>query len=172
MANEHMSLSKAGYAALRRREGTRLHYYNDKKVNGNCTWGVGTLAHFGPCTPEELRQKVTAKDVNRELAVRVHEKERIVRRLIRHHQLTQAQFDAAVSFAYNSNTINTRRALAPADRGDMITVVQRMMQNVYITPHDAYGRRAGTPEYSRGLHNRRIEETQPFRNSMVTGVPQ
>ncbi|CAB3763524.1 hypothetical protein LMG29660_04780 [Burkholderia puraquae] len=50
MANENMRLSEAGWAALCDREQAVMHYYNDQA--NNCTFGVGTLAHSGPCTPE------------------------------------------------------------------------------------------------------------------------
>lgn len=33
-----------------------MAYYND--VANNCTYGVGTLAHTAPCTPEELARPV------------------------------------------------------------------------------------------------------------------
>lgn len=62
MANENMRLSEAGWAELRLRESAVMAYYNDQ-VN-NCTYGVGTLAHTGPCTPEELRRPVTPSQVN------------------------------------------------------------------------------------------------------------
>jgi len=104
MANENMRMSDAGYTALRQNEGVVMRYYNDAPVNGNCTWGVGTLEHFGPCTPEELRRTVLPAQVNAALEQRVREAERIVRSTVNQHDLTQAQFDAAVSFAYNSRT--------------------------------------------------------------------
>lgn len=84
MANESMHLSTAGYAALRFNEGTVMHYYNDP-IGNNCTWGIGTLAHYGPCTAEELRRTVTPAQVNAVLAERVHEAEREVRNIVRDH---------------------------------------------------------------------------------------
>ncbi|WP_343050171.1 hypothetical protein [Burkholderia guangdongensis] len=48
MANEGMRLSEAGWTALRIREHAIMAYYNDQA--NNCTYGVGTLAHYGPCT--------------------------------------------------------------------------------------------------------------------------
>lgn len=69
MANESLGLSDAGWAELRRRESAVMAYYNDQA--NNCTYGIGTLAHTGPCSPEELRTPVTATQVNAQLAVRV-----------------------------------------------------------------------------------------------------
>ncbi|WP_429349175.1 glycoside hydrolase family protein [Paraburkholderia sp. Clong3] len=106
-----------------------MRYYNDAPINGNCTWGVGTLAHLGPCTHAELQRAVLPEQVNAVLTARVHDAERLVRATVTGHALTQAQFDAAVSFAYNSTVRNTREALDPANRGDMEGVAQHMSLN-------------------------------------------
>ncbi|HKT27386.1 lysozyme [Dyella sp.] len=164
MANENMRMSPRGYTQLQLREGVRMHYYNDMPVNGNCTWGVGTLAHYGPCTEEELRRTVLESDVNAVLSARVMEAERIVKHVVTDHALTQEQFDAAVSFAYNSRTHNIRDALSPANTGNMNAVADQMMQNVYITPRDPRGMPSGNPQFSRGLYNWRLGESQPFRS--------
>ncbi|WP_409340008.1 glycoside hydrolase family protein [Paraburkholderia sp. CI2] len=67
--------------------------------------------------------------MNAVLTARVHDAERLVRATVIGHALTQAQFDAAVSFAYNSTDRNTREALDPANRGDMEGVAQHMSLN-------------------------------------------
>ncbi|MFP3711328.1 lysozyme, partial [Paraburkholderia sp. SIMBA_009] len=85
---------------LRRRESAVMAYYNDQA--NNCTYGVGTLAHTGPCTPEELRRPVTTTQVNAQLAARVRRAEAAVRRHVSTRQLTQAQFDELVSYTYNA----------------------------------------------------------------------
>ncbi|MFM0282362.1 lysozyme [Paraburkholderia sediminicola] len=163
MANENMRMSAAGYAALRFNEGVVMHYYNDAPADGNCTWGIGTLAHLGPCTAEELQRTVLPERANAILEARVREAERVVRATVTDHQLTQAQFDAAVSFAYNSSTQNIRQALTPANDGDMWSVAQHMLRNIMITPRDRNGRPVGPPRVSQGLLNRRQRETAPFR---------
>jgi lysozyme len=162
MANENMRMSAAGYSALRVNEGVVMHYYNDAPTNGNCTWGVGTLEHYGPCTQEELNRAVLPQQVEAILQQRVQEAERVVRAVVRRHPLTQAQFDAAVSFAYNSTMRNTRHALQPANTGNMAEVAARMQRNVMITPRDRHGNVAGTRRVSPGLVNRRRREVQPF----------
>lgn len=161
--NDDLSMSAAGYAALRVNEGVVMRYYNDAPVNGNCTWGIGTLAHLGPCTAEELRRTVTADEVNVALRTRVQDAERTVRATVTDHRLTQAQFDAAVSFAYNSTVQNTRQALGPANQGDMAAVAQHMRRNVMVTPRGANGRPVGPPRLNQGLVNRRQRESAPFR---------
>ncbi|MGF6922984.1 glycoside hydrolase family protein [Paraburkholderia sp. 40] len=101
-------MSEAGYTALRLNEGVVMHYYNDAPKNGNCTWGIGTLAHFGPCTAEELARTVVPEQANAVLQNRIRDAEAAVKAVVTQHELTQAQFDAAVSFAYNSSRQNTR----------------------------------------------------------------
>jgi GH24 family phage-related lysozyme (muramidase) len=162
-ANDAMWMSAEGYAALRFNEGVVMHYYNDAPINGNCTWGVGTLAHLGPCTRAELQRAVLPEQVNAVLTERVHDAERLVRATVTEHRLTQAQFDAAVSFAYNSTNRNTREALDPANQRDMEGVAQHMLLNVMVTPRDRQGRPIGSPRRSQGLANRRVRESAPFR---------
>lgn len=163
--NANMTLSQAGYAALRVNEGVVMSYYNDnhRPTGGNCTWGIGTLAHFGPCTQEELNRTVLPEQANAILHARVQDAERRVRAVVRQRPLTQEQFDAAVSFAYNSSGANTHSTLAPANRGDMSAVAQQMMRNVMITPRDAQGHATGPAVHSQGLVNRRTRESAPFR---------
>jgi lysozyme len=160
MANETMMMSGGGRAALRRREGVRLDYYNDQA--NNCTFGVGTLAHAGPCTAEERARTLTTAQVDAQLATRLHDAERGVRRHVDRSALTQDQFDALVSFAFNTGVAGAKPVLSAANRGDHGEVVRGMNSRVYIHPRDAAGRRL-TPQRSVGLVNRRREETAPFQ---------
>nr|WP_083788671.1 hypothetical protein [Paraburkholderia atlantica] len=61
-ANSDKSMNEAGYSALRINEGVVMRYYNDAPKNRNCTWGIGILAHFGPCTAEDVM--ITPRDRN------------------------------------------------------------------------------------------------------------
>ena len=160
MANETMRMSAAGMAALRQREGAVLRYYND--AANHCTYGVGTLAHHGPCTPEELHRPVSIADVNIQLATRVTSAEDAVRQRVRNHQLTQEQFDALVSFTFNTGATGARSTLDAANRGASRDVATHMNSNVYVHPRDANGRRLA-PVRLQGLVNRRREETAPFQ---------
>ena len=164
MANETMQMSAAGMVALRQREQVTLRYYND--VANNCTYGVGTLVHHGPCTAEELRRTVTIADVNAQLAARVRSAEATVRQHVRNHQLTQDQFDALVSFTFNTGPRGARTTLNTANRGAFREVVTHMNNNVYIHRRDEHGRRRA-PVRSHGLVNRRREETRPFLAQQV-----
>lgn len=139
-----------------------MRYYNDAPRNGNCTWDIGTLAHLGPCTQEELARTVVPQQANAVLHQRVRDAERTVRATVTQHQLTQAQFDAAVSFAYNSRAVSIRRALDPANHGDMNAVAHQFMSNIYIVPRDVHGNSTGPRHLSHGLVNRRRREAAPF----------
>lgn len=164
MPNASMRMSNAGYAALRFNEGVVMHYYNDAPTGGNCTWGIRTLAHLGPCTPEELQRTVLPEQADAILRARVQVAERKVRSVVTDRQLTQAQFDAAVSFAYNSTGRNTETALTPANQGDTTSVAHHMIQNVLIISRDRSGRAIGPARISRGLMSRRQRESAPFSN--------
>ncbi|NYH24969.1 glycoside hydrolase family protein [Paraburkholderia bryophila] len=155
-------MSQAGYSALRFNEGVVMRYYNDAPKHGNCTWGIGTLAYLGPCTQEELARTVLPEQANAVLQSRVRDAELAVKAVVTQHELTQAQFDAAVSFAYNSSRQNTVDALTPANTGNMKAVAAKMMLNVMITPRDSSGRRVGPARASGGLRNRRQRESAPF----------
>ena len=160
VANEAMRTSGGGMADLRRHEGVVMAYYND--MANNCTYGVGTLVHHGLCTAEELQRPVTVEDIDIQLQTRIQRAERAVRDAVAHQQLTQAQFDALVSFVYNVGAGGAAATLAAADRGDSNGVVQHLNQNVYVHPRDARGRRLA-PVRVRGLVNRRQDESMPFR---------
>jgi lysozyme len=160
MPNETMQMSPGGRTALRQRERAVLSYYND--AANNCTYGVGTLAHRGPCTEDELRRPVTETDIHVQMTMRVSTAEAAVRRQVSEHALTQEQFDALVSFTYNVGARGAGATLRAANGGDMANVVRHMNSNVYIHPVGADGRR-GQSVRSRGLVNRRQHETAPFQ---------
>ena len=161
MANENSRLSTAGLTALRIRERAVMNYYND--VANNCTYGVGTLVHHGPCTAAELRRPVTAADINTQLQERTSDAERAVRQGVRTRHLTQSQFDSLVSFTYNVGSRGARRVLDAAEARNDAAVVQQLAQHVYVHPRTA----TGNPLPARrvqGLVNRRREEAIPFQH--------
>ena len=159
MANENLSMSAQGLVALRQNEGAVMRHYND--AAGNCTFGVGTLLHHGRCTDEEMARPVTEADVNRQLGRGVATAEAAVRRQVRSHALTQSQFDALVSFVYNTGATRAAPVLAAANRGEMAQVSTLMANYVFIHPRGANGRR-GAPVRLQGLVRRRDAESGPF----------
>ncbi|WP_158781671.1 lysozyme [Pantoea sp. BAV 3049] len=163
--NNQLSFSASGYRDLRLREGVIYHYYNDLGPDkGNCTWGVGTLAHYGTCTEAELRKSVTINDINTALATHVHQVERYIRLKVPHYPLTQQQFDALVSFCYNVGT--PASIMAAADRGDMKAVHDKILKYVYVYKHDAKGHRTGKPRLLASLYKRRLDEAAPFKQGL------
>ena len=136
-----------------------MRHYND--AAGNCTFGVGTLLHHGRCTDEELARPVTEADVNRQLGRGVATAESAVRRQVRSQALTQGQFDALVSFVYNTGATRAAPVLAAANRGEMAEVAALMANYVFVHPRGANGRR-GAPARLQGLVRRRTAESAPF----------
>ena len=166
MANENVSLSSAGYTALRNSEGAVMRYYND--LANNCTFGVGTLLHHGPCSAAELQRPITAAEVNAQLALRVQVAERAVRAGVPNVQLTQEQFDSFVSFVYNVGARGAAAALRAANRGESLHVAAEMNANVYVHPRDAQGRRLA-PVRVPGLVQRRQREAAAFLGAASAG---
>ncbi|MCC8405343.1 hypothetical protein LJ655_26375 [Paraburkholderia sp. MMS20-SJTN17] len=76
MPNESKRLSSTGLTAFRLREGAVLRYYNDSA--NNCTYGIGTLVHFGPCTAAQFQRPVTLADIEIQLAAAVQAAESAV----------------------------------------------------------------------------------------------
>ena len=172
-ANANMSMSAAGRGALAAREGlggrpgNQGGYYND--AADNCTVGIGTLVHYGPCTPEELNRPANPAQNQADFDNRVGAAEDAVRNGVPNRQLNQNQYDALASGAYNSGTGMTG-AFAQADRGNDAGVADQMRRNVLIHRHDAQGHRVGPPVVSRGLVNRRAGEIAQY-NRPVAPAP-
>jgi lysozyme len=84
----------------------RFEGFDPKLVNdaaGHCTIGFGHLVHLGPCDgsePAELRHGITRERGLEILAQETSDAAAIVSRLVT-VPLTQAQFDAIVSFTFN-----------------------------------------------------------------------
>lgn len=160
MANETMQMSASGVLALRRRERPVLRYYND--AANNCTYGIGTLLHTGPCSQAELQRPVTEAEINAQLNKHLITAVSAVKQKVNSATLTQAQFDALVSFTFNVGMTGARATLNAANQGAFKDVITHMQSMVYIHPRDANGRRLSAIR-SQGLVNRRREESAPFQ---------
>jgi len=167
-ANQNLSLSSSGLAALIRHEGVVKHYYNDPF---NCTYGVGTFVHYGKCTAQEVRTPVTDAQIAKQLQDRIDIASRAVREAVAHQPLTQAQFDALVSFTYNLKPKAAGPVLRQVDSGDLMGAATSILQYTHATLHDANGnpkRDANGIIMSPilpGLVTRRRDEATPFKTA-------
>ena len=159
-ANDDMQLSSQGRIALRLREGSIPRYYND--IANNCTFGVGSFIHSGPCTTEELNRPVSDSQIDSQLLAGITRAEQAVKSRITDRRLTQEQFDAAVSYAFNMGANGAAAAFGALNAGNNDQARREMESSVYIHPRDRNGRR-GPPRRSLGLINRRRDEMVPFR---------
>jgi lysozyme len=93
-----MKLSARGLALIADFEGFVGHGYND--AGRHCTIGYGHLLHHGRCSRAELARTISRSAAKALLDRDAERFERSVDRLVR-VPLTQGQFDALVSFAFN-----------------------------------------------------------------------
>ena len=155
-------MSAAGQAALAQREGQARGggYYND--TANNCTYGVGLLAHLGPCTDAELRRTVNAQQAQAEFQRRVDAAAARVRQQVQDRRLTQNQYDALNSATFNTGRADNHRILDAANRNDDAAVADHMRNTVYTHNHDPHGNAIGPPIRSQGLVNRRNDEIRQY----------
>lgn len=160
--NANMSMSSGARARMRTREAAIYNYYDDggSPGKGNCTWGIGTLAHRRPCTADELETKVKPAAVEEAFALRVAEAERPVRRNVLHQPLDQSQFDALVSFAYNVGERGAKETFKRVDKGDFTAAATGISQSIKMRINSKTGSKL---VIARGLIQRRAEESAPFR---------
>jgi lysozyme len=158
-----MLMSATARLTMRNTERKEMRYYDDggKPGVGNCTWGIGTKAHNGPCTKTELARVVTDADVEREFAARLRVAERGVEQNVK-VELTQEQFDALVSLTYNTGVRGARSVydLLNAGNFDRAATYIASMTTARQKRNGKY-----VQVTLRGLVTRRLEESAPFRQS-------
>jgi GH24 family phage-related lysozyme (muramidase) len=158
--NSDMKMSPEAKARMRATEKLVLKYYNDMGKNkGNCTWGAGFLAHRGVCTEEELLRKVDASSIDIEYDKRVQEAEQRVQHKVR-VALNQAQFDALVSFTYNTTYHANQHIYDIVNSGDFTKVAAAISAAVRVSVGTGKNKKFQTAP---GLIKRRAEESAPFR---------
>jgi GH24 family phage-related lysozyme (muramidase) len=168
LSNAGMKMSPEARARMRASEKVVMRYYNDMGKNrGNCTWGAGFLAHKGVCSAEELQLKVSAPSIDIEYAKRVAEAERRVRRKVT-VPLNQAQFDALVSFTYNTSNIANQRVYDRVNSGDFAKTAEAISDAVKV---DVGGGKKKKFVLAPGLIRRRVEESAPFRAAAERAKP-
>lgn len=162
--NSKFKMSAGARSRMRSKETMQLRYYDDggKTGVGNCTWGIGTLAHRGPCTAEELARPVTVAEVEQTFSIKVAEAEQVVRKRVSRQQLNQEQFDALVSYTFNAGQRGAESALAKVDKGDFKSAAADISRTVYMSIKTKKGTKR---VLARGLVSRRAEESAPFRSS-------
>lgn len=162
LPNAQMKMSPVARARMRAIEKDVLRYYNDMgKHRGNCTWGPGFLAHRGVCNEEELLRKVDASLIDVEYDKRVREAEQRVRRKVR-VPLDQAQFDALVSFTYNTTLHSNQRIYDVVNTGDFAKTASAISAAVQVSIGTGIHKRF---RIAPGLITRRREESAPFRTA-------
>ena len=120
-----MGLSKAGAAFIARFEGLRLALYNDPV--GHCTIGIGHLVHHGRCdgraSEAEFRNGITSERAFQLLQQDAATFARAIRANIR-ARLTQTQFDALCSWAFNcgEGVLRTSTLARKLNGGDYASV--------------------------------------------------
>jgi len=158
--NFNMKMSPEARARMRITEKLVLKYYNDMGKNkGNCTWGPGFLAHKGVCSEEELLRKVDASSIDVEYEKRIREAEQRVIRKVR-VALNQAQFDALVSFTYNTSYHANQVIFDAANTGDFTAVASAISAAVNVNVGKGKDKKWVVAP---GLIKRRAEESAPFR---------
>lgn len=155
--NDALEMSADARKRMRDREVPIAHYYDDGGApgKGHCTWGPGILAHIGPCTKEELAKPVSEAEMDAEFSRRVARAERQVRHGVRTQELTQAQFDALVSLAFNAGPRGSKGTWNLIEQGDLDGAAKNIKTIITSTVN-------GKKVVRRGLISRRAEEAAPF----------
>lgn len=159
--NANLTMSADARRRLRDPRHERLirGYYNDGHgKRGHCTSGIGILAHRGPCTAEELARPVTSAQIEASFDAAVRTAERAVRRNVTRQALNQAQFDALVSYTYNTGPSGASRVFLRVNSGDLQGAAEAISANTY-------SRQRGRAVFMPGLVSRRREESAPFRQA-------
>ena len=160
--NGKLKMSAAAQSLMRSHERAVMAYYDDggKPGKGNCTWGIGTLAHLGPCTREEMGRTVSPAEVESAFSARIVDAERLVQRRVKKYALNQLQFDALVSFVYNTGPHGAASTLDYVDAGELKSAADAMSKMIYMTVKTKTGSKKIV---ARGLIPRRVQESAPFR---------
>ena len=158
-ANAALNVSAGGRQAIQDREGYRDHFYDD--VARNCSFGVGTLVHMGPCSFAEVGRPVPNATIQASLTAATNRYAAMVRNGVPDRALSQNQFDALTSFVYNVPAL-APQLLRHVNAGEDTQALDVIRSAVNIHDHDAHGHVRGPARYSPGLAARRRHEVDQF----------
>jgi lysozyme len=155
------SVSEDGLNFIAEHEGIRYNLYNDPA--GHCTIGIGHLVHNGNCDGSDTSEQEFLGGITRDQAFELLRSDvAIAEQAVNTHvivPLTQAQFDALVSFTYNLGAGNFQSSdlLKKLNAGQYDAVPQELNRWVY-----------GGGKILPGLVTRRQDEGELFQSA---GVP-
>jgi GH24 family phage-related lysozyme (muramidase) len=150
-----MKMSHAGAAMLMAEEGIELRAYRCSA--GEWTIGVGHTAKAGPPRPRD-GMTITLKDAVALFLQDIVKFERDVERAIR-RPLTQQQFDALVSFHFNTGAISSGSVDEKLNAGDVTGALRTLGQYT-----------KGGGRTLKGLEARRARETMLFTTGIYPGM--
>ncbi|HZT14963.1 MAG TPA: lysozyme [Gaiellaceae bacterium] len=153
-------VSSAGLHAVEGFEGWRNHPYTDNL--GNATIGFGHLLHRGPVTPADVDKwrTITRAQGQRILTRDMANAVNAVKKLVK-VPLTQAQFDALVSFTFNIGSAGLADSEALKDLN--ARHYGRVPADMLHWDHDSAG------NVVEGLYNRRKAEGEMFSKGVYPG---
>ncbi len=158
--NKNFSLSNQGVQFLKDYEKFASSMYND--AAGHATIGYGHLIHegkvSGKSSEKPFQQGLSEQNADKLLRSDLKEFEKRVKRDVK-TPLSQNQFDALVIFAFNvgKGGFSASSALKETNKNNFSAVPDKMKLWNKIT-----NEKTGKLEFSQGLMNRRIEETEIF----------
>ena len=155
------SISENGLTFIADHEGIRYNLYDDPA--GHCTIGFGHLVHNGNCDGSATSEKEFLGGISRDQAFELLKSDVAIAEQDVNSQvtvpLTQSQFDALVSFAYNLGGGNLATMLSDSglNEGQYDAVPQELNRWIYGTVN-------GKKQVLPGLRTRRLDEGTLFQS--------
>lgn len=161
MAEKHIrKMGSEGNTLVKSFEKLRTHMYSNDGA-GHCTVGWGHLVHKGQCDGRENEKQflngISRKTANQILNHDMQKAEKTVSTLVEHEKLSlnQNQYDALVSFAYNTGSGNLKRMIKGAKDKQGKVEIQKIPERMKL-----YDKSGG--KIIKGLTNRRTAEVRLF----------